>query len=376
MISIRINKINISMRFTPNIVTKLLILVTVVLTSCTNNSDLIKSVDFKNKNLEYMGRIGKTDSTSELYWSGSSIKIEFQGTEISATLQDEKGNNYYNIIIDNDSIYTLHTNSNKTTYQLVDDLEEGKHTVQIFKRTEWNKGKTSFYGFSFKEKSKVYPIAKKKIAIEFYGDSITSGYAVDDNSGGDSPDSIYTNSYNSYASVTARYFDADYTCISRGGIGIMVSWYPLIMPEMYDRIDPNDVTGKWDFTQSNPDIVIINLFQNDSWLVNKPDHASFKSKFGKEKPSDEFIVKSYSDFVKTIRNKYPNASIICMLGNMDITDEKSVWPGYVTKAVSELKDNNITTLFVPYKNTPGHPKVEEQQLIANSLISLIEKRFN
>ena len=364
------------MRFILNIVPNLIIFVAVVFTSCTNDNDLIKNVDFKNKNLEYMGRIGKTDSTSELYWSGSSIKIEFLGTEISATLQDENGDNYFNIIIDNDSIYTLHTNSDKTSYQLVDNLEDGKHTVQIFKRTEWNKGKTSFYGFSFKEKSKVYPIAKKNIAIEFYGDSITSGYAVEDNTGGDSPDSVYTNSYNSYASVTARYFNADYTCISRGGIGIMVSWYPLIMPELYDRLDPNDATSKWDFTQSNPDIVIINLFQNDSWLVNKPDNAQFKSKFGEEKPNEEFIVNSYSNFVKTIRNKYPNASIICMLGNMDITSDESPWPGYVKKAVSSLKDNNISTLFVPYKNTPGHPKVEEQQLIANSLISLIEKKVN
>jgi len=221
----------------------------------------------------------------------------------------------------------------------------------------------------------VYPVTKKKIAIEFYGDSITSGYAVEDYSGKDRPDSIYTNSYNSYASVTARYFNADYTCISRGGIGVMVSWYPLIMPEMYDRLNPEDSDSKWNFTKSNPDVVVINLFQNDSWLVNIKDNEQFKSKFGEEKPSDEFIVKSYKDFVKTIRNKYPNTKIICMLGNMDITNYDSVWPGYVKEAVSALNDNKISTLFVPYKNTLGHPKVEEQQLIANSLISLIEKNI-
>lgn len=352
---------------------RLIIISSILFISCSNNVNLITDVNFDNDNIEYMGRIGRTDSTSELYWSGSSIKIEFKGTEVSAILKDDKGENYFIIIIDNDSIYTLHTNSNKTNYQLAENLKEGRHTVQIFKRTEWTKGKTSFYGFRFKEKSEIFPIAKKKIAIEFYGDSITSGYAVEDYSGKDSPDSIYTNSYNSYASVTARYFDADYTCISRGGIGIMVSWYPMIMPEMYDRLNPEDINSKWDFNKSNPDIVVVNLFQNDSWLVNLKDNDQFKNRFGEEKPSDEFIIKSYSDFVKSIRSKYPKSSIICMLGNMDITQKDSPWPKYVEKAVSSLNDNNISTLFVPFKDTPGHPKVEEQQLIANSLISSIKE---
>ncbi|MCK5781922.1 MAG: electron transporter RnfD [Flavobacteriales bacterium] len=356
--------------------------ITAMLTSCSSNTDtakveeLYKTLKFDNNKIEYMGRIGETDSTSELYWSGSSIKVEFEGTEISATLQDEKGDNYFNIIIDNDSIYTLRLSENKATYQLADNLSEGKHTVQIFKRTEWPKGKTSFYGFTFVNETKVKSIEKKKIAIEFYGNSITSGYAVEDYSGGDSPDSVYTNSYNSYASVTARYFDADYTCISRGGIGVMVSWYPLIMPEMYYRLNPDDADSKWDFTKSNPDIVVINLFQNDSWIVENPDNEQFISRFGKEKPTEKFIEKSYADFVKTIRAKYPNTNIVCMLGNMDITQEGSPWPGYVKEAVASLNDDKVSTVFVPYKNTPGHPKVEEQQIMADSLISYIKKHIN
>ena len=360
------------------LLSKLFFVVTVALTSCNSNTESQKTAEqytalrFDNSKIEYMGRIGKTDSTSELYWSGSSIKVEFEGAEISATLQDENGDNYFNIIIDNDSIYTLRPSIEKTTYQLAENLDKGKHTVQIFKRTEWPKGKTSFYGFTFVEKTEVNFIEKKIFAIEFYGNSITSGYAVEDYTGSDSPDSIYTNSYNSYASVAARYFDADYTCISRGGIGVMVSWYPMIMPEMYYRFNPNDADSKWDFTKSNPDIVVINLFQNDSWLVDKPENEQFKNRFGKEKPKKEFIEKSYADFVKTIRGKYPDADIICMLGNMDITEEGSPWPGYVKDAVASLNDDRISAVFVPYKNTPGHPKVEEQLMIADALIAEIE----
>ena len=53
-----------------------------------------------------------------------------------------------------------------------------------------------------------------------------------------------------------------------------VSWDPLIMPEIYDRLVPTDSTSKWDFSLYRPDIVVVNLFQNDSWLVHLSDHPA------------------------------------------------------------------------------------------------------
>jgi hypothetical protein len=57
---------------------------------------------------------------------------------------------------------------------------------------------------------------------------------------------------------------------------------------------------------------------------------------------------------------------------MDATQEGSPWPGYIEKAVSELKDKRIYTHFIPYKKTPGHPNAEEQQAMADDLISYID----
>jgi hypothetical protein len=145
---------------------------------------------------------------------------------------------------------------------------------------------------------------------------------------------------------------------------------------MYDRLDPADSTSKWDFAKFTPDIVVINLFQNDSWIVNMPDNEQFKYRFGTKAPDENFIINSYEDFVATIRDKYPDASIICVLGNMDATKEGSPWPGYVQKAVNQLNDPKIYTLFFKYKNTPGHPKVDEQQAMADSLIEFIEKNIS
>jgi hypothetical protein len=38
----------------------------------------------------------------------------------------------------------IQPDTTKHYYQLASELSKGKHNVEIFKRTEWNRGKTSF----------------------------------------------------------------------------------------------------------------------------------------------------------------------------------------------------------------------------------------
>ncbi len=241
--------------------------------------------------------------------------------------------------------------------------------MELFKRTEWDKGKTWFYGFETSRRTKILaPPVPPKRKIEFFGNSITCGYAMEDSSDKDSPHGYFENNYLSYAAITAQYFNAQYHCTSKSGIGILVSWFPLIMPEMYDRLDATDSTSKWNFKKYTPGVVVINLFQNDSWIVNMPDNPQFKSRFGNKAPGEDFIINAYKNFVASIRNKYPDASIICALGNMDATRQGSSWPGYIQQAVEQLHDPKIYTHFFKYKNTPGHPKVAGQKAMATSLI--------
>ena len=147
------------------------------------------------------------------------------------------------------------------------------------------------------------------------------------------------------------------------------------MKEMYNRVDATDSTSKWNFSNYTPDVVVINLLQNDSWLVNRPDFEQFIARFGKKAPEVSFIISEYKSFVSSIRAKYPNANIICALGSMDATREGSPWPGYIQQAVNQLNDAKITTHFFPYKNTGGHPRVAEQKIMADDLIHYIESNI-
>jgi len=345
--------------------------------SCQEKADFPVTVPFNSPNISYQGRIAMKDSLAELYWSGSQIKINFKGTGLKASFKDNIGDNYYNIIIDNDSIRILRIDTIKKEYVLASGLADKPHNIKIYKRTEWNRGITSFYGFVLDKGSVILnsPV-KNARKMEFFGNSITAGYGVEDYSGRDRSDSIFTNNYLSYAAFTARHFEAECNYTVRSGIGIMVSWFPVIMPEIYDRLNPNDPNSKWNFYIYQPDIVVINLFQNDSWLIKMPKSPEYQFRFKNQKAPDENkIIESYSKFVQSIREKYKNAYIICMLGNMDITKQGSPWPGYVQKAVDSMNDPMIYTLFVPYKNTKGHPKVKEQKAMANMLIKFIDKNI-
>lgn len=333
-------------------------------------------VDNKNAHIRYMGRVDMKASASVIAWPGTSLSICFTGSEVRALLSDEHGDNYFNIIVDGKVIRNLHPDAGKKEYLLVSGLGAGKHTLTLFKRTEWENGKTWFYNFTLNKGAKILqapPAGQHK--MEFFGDSITSGYAVEDSTGQDRGTSPYKDNYVSYAALTARYFDAEYYCTSKSGIGILVSWFPLVMSEMYDRLDATDPKSKWDFSRYTPDIVVVNLFQNDSWLTEMPANEAFKAAFGTTPPTDGQIIAAYVDFIKKVRGKYPDAHIVCALGSMDATREGSPWTGYIDKAVGSLHDKNIYTHFFPYKNTPGHPNVHEQQSMAESLITFIHGTF-
>jgi len=335
--------------------------------------NFVKATD---PHIQYSGRIAMTDTTAGLSWSASSITINFRGPGISVVLKDERSDNNYKVIIDGKVISVLHPDVSKKTYTLVNDLKPGKHTLELFKRTEWSMGKTWFYGFELGDKSEILPPPPaKKRKIEFFGNSISCGYADEDTTGKDRGTSPYENGYLSYASITARHFNAELHNTSKSGIGITVSWFPMVMPEMYDRLDATDPNSKWDFSKYTPDLVVINLFQNDCWLVTMPNNEQFKARFGTTPPTPEFIINAYQRFVKTIRGKYPNAKILCILGSMDATKPGSPWPGYIQKAVDGLNDKQIYTHFIPYKNTNGHPSLKEQQVMANDLIGFIEKNI-
>jgi hypothetical protein len=318
-------------------------------------------------NILYHGRINFSDSLSpKLFWAGSGFTAWFDGTSVEVRLNDDDGISYYNAIIDDDMSKKVVINCfpGDSSYVIATDLDTGVHKLQILRRTDPTNSFTEFKGLKiFGSKQLVEPQLPPDLKIEFYGNSITTGHGILDETRENNDDKATWDNYQTYAAKTARALEADYRCISMSGIGVLKSWYPLTMPQAYNRLDPNDPSSNWDFSSWEANIVVINLFQNDAWLLR-----------GK---SSEQIITAYKNFVANIRGKYPDAHIFCALGNMDATRAGQPWPGYVEAAVQRLNedgDDKVYSIMFPHKNTGGHPTLSEHQQMADILIPFIKEK--
>jgi hypothetical protein len=357
--------------------TLFLIIFSVMLCGCQEKSVIIYP---DNEKIQYTGRIDFSNPEAPvLFWPGTSVKAAFHGTALKIHLDDQRGENFFNAIIDDDydQPVIIDLSQGDSVYSIVENLSDKGHTVELFKRTEGHEGYTKFKGFEIEDCSGLGELPPKPhLKLEFYGNSITSGMGIEDYSRDKNDEKRFKNNFMAYGAVTARNLNAQYHCISLSGIGITVSWFDRIMPEVYNRLDPSNSESRWDFSKYRPQIVIINLFQNDSWLVHKPEHNEFIRRFPDGIPPEpEELIRAYVQFVSSIRSEYPAAHIICSLGSMDATKEGKPWADYIKKAVAQLKaekkDQKLYTLFFPYKETEAHPTVDEEAVMAKKLTRFI-----
>lgn len=324
-----------------------------------------KVIPADNKAYQYTGRIDFSNPKSPyLSWSGSSVKAKFTGHRLSVRLNDDEGKNYFNVIVDgNDTVpFVIQAKKGVNDYWITESLVDGEHTVEVYKRTEGEEGGTYFLGIDIDDDGQLLALAPKPDRrIEIFGDSITSGMGNVAPFNGPDNLSRDKNHYMSYGAITARNLNAELHTISQSGIGIMVSWFNFIMPQFYDQMSAvGNNNTQWDFTRWTPDVVVINLFQNDSWLVGDPKRIS-------PTPDKSDIIGAYQAFVTSVRSRYPEAQIICALGSMDATKPGSPWPGYIEAAVANLQqkgDDQLSTVFFEFNGYGAHPRVDQH--IANA----------
>jgi len=330
-----------------------------------------------NENLQYTGRIDFSNSAApQLSWPGTSITANFTGTSLALQLDDQSGKNYFNVFVDSDyeQPTILHCEKGDKTYVIASNLAPGEHRFLLTKRTEGQEGATTFKGLELGDTAKLLAPPKRPLhRMEIYGDSISSGM------GNEAPfyrgdgDPRDKNNFLAYGPVAARALNAELHIISQSGIGIMISWFDFTMPQFYDQLSAvgnNDT--RWDFSKWTPELVVINLFQNDSWLIDRDKRLN-------PIPTDEQRIQAYVDFVKTIRSKYPKAYIICALGSMDATRAGSKWPGYISSAVEKMKKENpeerMDTLFFEFTGYEAHPRVKQHQANAAKLTAFVREKL-
>ena len=331
----------------------------------------VETIPANDPNIQYIGRIDFTDPLAPiLWWPGSYIIANFEGTSINVKLNDynsngkANNNNYFYVIIDDGEPSLIPLSPGEATYVAATGLTDTVHKIQLFKRTETTEGEVAFTGFELDDgKGLLLPPARPKRRIEYYGNSITAGHSVavpiglPDTNDGWGKDNYYT-----YGSVTARNLDAEYHCIAVSGIGLYIDKWGFggNMQTLY--YDKQSSSTTWDFNQWTPQIVLINLGQNDKWGAY----------------TQEGMESNYVNFAQTLRGHYPDAHIIIALGDMDATAPGSPFPGYVKNAVAELNttynDTKVYSLIFPYGGS-SHPRIERNAAMADQLTAFIQNNI-
>ena len=335
-------------------------------------------------NLKYPGRVNWKDPEAPIFsYPGTATEFNFTGTSLKIQLSEHNwgDKNYIDVYLDdNPKPVTIKLEGNwgkPLVYDIATDLENKPHRATIVKRNDFVTGHFQLHGIiTDGELLPATPLSNRK--IEVYGDSISAGAATEyEQTGVQDPDGnndVYSNGYYSYASVLARNYDADLALIAQSGASLIDGygfWHRGTgMEAFYNRIAPLDDAATWDFNNYQPDLVIVALGQNDSATI----------KLGEDMTAAEWKDR-YKQFIANLRSQHPNAYFIGMFPNMYHNRE---WDGYLTEAIAEYRqENNDERVFslIHEQVTPGHPRISEQQLMADTLQefidgTLIEEGFN
>ncbi len=330
--------------------------------------------------LQYSGRIDWTDKEAPvLVYPCSYIKMKFTGSSVAAVVENHTSyfSSFLGYFIDGEQKCVKLAESGRETIVLADGMADKEHELMLFKRMD-SCHTFAFYGFEIDEGARILQLLEKpRRRIEVYGDSVSAGEVSEavDYIGQPDPvhDGEFSNSYYSYAWMTARKLGAEIHDIAQGGVALLdgTGWFAgpdfVGLERFYDKIQYYPELTKmvnWDFQLYRPHVVLVAIGQNDA----NPDNYMAKDYDGAKAVHWR---KSYRAFVGRLRELYPQAQIIL---STTILEHHANWDKAIGQVCEELADEHIHH-FLYRRNgsgTPGHIRIPEAEEMAEELTAFIE----
>ena len=332
-------------------------------------------VPASDKRIAYVGRVSFANSEAPLFtYPGVQIIAGFEGTSIRMKAKPKSA--YYMAQIDEqEPVKVDFYHREDSVLLLADSLTEGKHTIRLTHVTEGYELRPEFYGFILdpgKDLTETPALPQRK--IEFIGNSITCGYGVEATVA-TAPFTYDTeNHYFSFAALTARALEAQHVVVARSGIGIFRNYNgpydgkpEAAMPALYDYTNFEDTTQVWDYSRFTPDVVCVNLGTNDT-SVGRYNKAKLRE--------------AYAGFLRHLRNRYPNATIVmmsgCMLSGQRMKDIEEAQDAVVAEVNTKGDKRVVRFTFSPQDGSLGygasyHPSMQQQAKMAAELTPFLRQ---
>ena len=316
---------------------------------------------FDEEYINIYGRSYIEDGKLNLDHCANGVELAIIGSSLSVDITSTVDNSYLRVYVDNDAEGNrMKIAKGTNTYTVAENLTNGYHKIRLVKATEMLH--SSWDISNFVAPSFATLPEKSDLKIEIIGDSITAGNA-NLGSSGDEWSVDNSDSAKTYAYFAAQQLNADYSIVAMSGICVKAyHWVKNTnMATLYTYVS-NTNTTTYDYS-FKPDVIVLNLGTNDANYMTKPEGANYGSQF----PND------YRAYLSYLREKNPNAYIICLYGMMG----KNLAVDANIQAIVD-SSNDAKLVYNPFEfepNTLGgayHPSLSAQKTWGESLANYIQ----
>ena len=259
-------------------------------------------IEPNNRKLQYCGRIDWENPTEPVFiFPCTSVKLKFTGHFLKVQVRNHSADldNYLGCVLDGKMYAEKLPGEGEALLAFpVEEKEKEVHEALVYKRQD-SCHEMTILGFEIEDGAKLLDLpAPSGRKIEVYGDSVSAGEvteAVDFTGKTDPPNrGEYSNSWYSYAWMTARKLNARIHDIAQGGAALLdgTGWFlepdAISMETIWDSLHYHPALGKpvkWKFEQYTPQVVIVAIGQND----NHPDDYMMEN-YESERPLLENVV--------------------------------------------------------------------------------------
>lgn len=317
----------------------------------------------------YEGRFDLSDPGAGpvVIWQASRIRLDFEGDSIALRFTDARNQNFFDATIDGRTTIVDAGAAAPAHRAAFTGLGAGRHRLVLFKRSEASAGTVRFAGVELAPGANAFAPARPdhKLALLFIGDSITAGACNEDGAEDQWDDRRTHNNARSYGAFTAADLSADYRNIAVSGMGIAIGWADAKAGETWDRVYPNPASPRAELAGWTPDIVFVNLGENDDSYPRAKDIPF---------PTAAYI-DGYVALARAIRAAYPKAHIVILRGGMfggaESEPLRKAWEAAVARM--ETSDPKLAHfVFTHWAKT--HPRVADHRAMADELTAWLRQQ--
>lgn len=270
-----------------------------------------------------VGRFIEHKETYYLSYTCSAVTFIMTGDRAEAVMVSNGGayadnqQGWIGIMINGELTKRIKLSPGEETYTLYEGEQLKNAEISIVKLSENQMACTGIKSITC-HACRIAPKYRREKQIEFIGDSITCGYGNEAESPSDGFDTSQENGLLTYGYITAENLGYEPMITAISGIGLISDYTGsvgvkedyLLMPEVYNNRDTNfemrrgfEELTPWEFTNKS-DIIVINLGTNDYTYTGRNDDLQLE------------FENAYYKFLAQVREKNPDAKIICTMGIM------------------------------------------------------------